>query len=59
MQSYFVVPKNIRLNSMHCFVMKIPSKQELHQITFNHLSDIGFQDFVNLYKKCIAKSYFF
>ena len=48
MQSYFVVPKNIRLNSMHCFVMKIPSKQELHQITFNHLSDIDFQDFVNL-----------
>ena len=55
MQSYFVVPKNIRLNSMHYFVMKIPSKQELHQITFNHLSNIDFQDFVNLYKKCIAR----
>ena len=38
--------------------MKIPNKRELQQITFNHSSDINFQDFVNLYKKCIAKPYF-
>ena len=25
--SYFTVPKNIRLNSMHYFIMKIPKKQ--------------------------------
>ena len=28
-QSYFAVPKNIRLNSTHYFIMKIPNKQEL------------------------------
>ena len=28
-QSYFAVPKNIRLNSTHYFVIKIPNKQEL------------------------------
>ena len=28
-QSYFAVPKNIRLNSTHYFIMKIPDKQEL------------------------------
>ena len=28
-QSYFAVPKNIRLNSAHYFVMKIPKKSEL------------------------------
>ena len=28
-QSYFAVPKNIRLNSSHYFVMKIPIKREL------------------------------
>ena len=28
-QSYFAVPKNFRLNSTHCFIMKIPNKQEL------------------------------
>ena len=58
-QSYFAVPKNISLNSIHYFVMKIPNKRELQQIAFNHLSDIDFQDFMNLYKKCTAKPYSF
>ena len=58
-QSYFAVPKNIRLNSTHYFVMKIPNKRELQQIAFNHPSDIDFHDFMNLYKKCTAKPYSF
>ena len=41
-QSYFAVPKNIRLNSIHCFIMKIPNKPELQQIAFNHSSDTDF-----------------
>ena len=45
-QSYFTVPKNIRLNSTHYFVMKIPNKRKLQQIPFSHLSDIDFQDFI-------------
>ena len=28
-QSYFAVPKNIRLNSTHYFIMKIPNKRVL------------------------------
>ena len=28
-QSYFAAPKNIRVNSTHYFVMKIPNKEEL------------------------------
>ena len=35
-QSYFVVPKNIRLNSTNYFVMKVPKKREPQQIAFNH-----------------------
>ena len=35
-QSYFRVPKDVRLNSTHFFVMKIPNKRELQQITLNH-----------------------
>ena len=58
-QSYFAVPKNIRLNSTYYFIMKIPNQRELYQIAFNHLSDIDFQDFMNLYKKCTAKSHSF
>ena len=30
--------------------MEIRKKQELQQIAFNHSSDIGFQDYINLYK---------
>ena len=30
-QSYFAVPKNIRLNSTHYFIMKIPNNRELQQ----------------------------
>ena len=58
-QSYAAAPKNIRLNSTHYFVMKISDKRELQQVAFNHSSDIDFQDFMNLYKKCTAKPYFF
>ena len=58
-QSYFAVPKNIRLNSTHYFVMKIPNKRELQQIAFNHSSDIDFQDVMNLYKKSTAAPYSF
>ena len=56
-QSYFAVPKNIRLNSTHYLLMKIPNKRELEQIAFSHSSDIDFQDFMNLYKRCTAKPY--
>ena len=58
-QSYFPVPNNIRLYSIHYFVMKIPNKKELQKITFNHASHNAFQDFMSLYKKCTAKSYSF
>ena len=54
-QSYFSVPKNIRLNSSHCSIMKILNKQEIQRIAFNHPSDIDFKDFMNLYKKRAAK----
>ena len=56
-QSYFAVPKNIRLNSAHYFIIKIPSKQELHQSAFNHSPNIDFKYFMNLCKECNAKPY--
>ena len=58
-QSYFVVPNNIRLNSTHYFITKIPNRQEFQKIAFNHSSDIDYEDFMNLYKKCTAKPYSF
>ena len=51
MQSYFKVPKDVRLNTTHFFIMKIPDKRELQQIAINHSSDIDFKEFINIYKK--------
>ena len=58
-QSYFKVPKDVRLNSTHFFIMKIPNKRELQQIAISHSSDIGFKDFIKIYKKCTDKPYSF
>ena len=51
------MPKDFRLNCMHYFAMKIPSKQEIQQIYFNHSSDIDFKYFMKVYKKCATKPY--
>ena len=58
-QSYFKVPKDIRNNSTHFFIMKITNKRELQQLAINHSSDINTQDFINIYKKCTDKQYSF
>ena len=58
-QSYFKVPKGVRNNSTHIFIMKIPNKRELQQIAINHSSDISTKDFINIYKKCTDKPYSF
>ena len=58
-ESYFKVPKDLRLNSTHFFIMEIPNKREIQQIALNHSSDIDFKDFMNIYKKCTAKPYSF
>ena len=50
-QSYFKVPKDVRLNSTHIFIMKTPNIRELQQIALNHSSDIGFKDFMKIFKK--------
>ena len=47
-QSYFKVPKDVRLNTSHFFIAKIPNKRELQQIAINHSSDISTKDFINV-----------
>ena len=58
-QSYFKVPKDVRLNSTHFFIMKILNKRELQQIALNHSPDIDIKDFMKIYKKCTKKPYSF
>ena len=57
-QSYSKVPKDVRLNSTHFFIMKIPNKRELQQIALNHSSGIDFKDFMEIYKKCTTEPYY-
>ena len=47
-QSYFKVPKDVRLNSTHFFIMKIPNKRELQQTALNHSSDINSKGFIKI-----------
>ena len=35
-QSYFSLPKEVRLNSVHYLIMKIHNKRELRNIATNH-----------------------
>ena len=58
-QFYFKVQKDVRLNSIHFFIMKILNKKELQQIALYHSSDIDFKDFMKIYKKCTGEPYFF
>ena len=58
-KSYFKVPKDVRLNTTHFFIAKIPNKRELQQIAINHSSDINTKDFANIYRKCTAEPYSF
>ena len=57
-QSYFKVPKDVRLNTTHFFITKIPNKRELQQIALNHSSDITTKDLI-IYKKYTDEPYSF
>ena len=58
-QSYFKLPKDVRLNSTHFSVMKIPNNKEIQQIALNHSSDIDFKDFIKIYSQFTAEPYSF
>ena len=48
-QFYFSVPKDVRLNSTHCLIMKINNERELQNIARNHSADSDYKDFVEIY----------
>ena len=58
-QSYFNVPKDVRLNYTCFFIMKIPNKRELQQIYLNHWPDIDIKDFIKIYKRYTPEPYSF
>ena len=56
-QSYFSVPKDVRLNSTHYLIMKINNKRELQNVAVNHSADIDYQDFIKIYRECTEEPY--
>ena len=58
-QSYFSVPKDVRLNCTHFIIFKLNKKRELQNIAINHSADIDYKDFVNIYRNCTKKTFNF
>ena len=58
-QSYFSIPKDVRLNSTHYLIMKFNNKRELQNIAINHSADIDYQDFMKIYRECTREPYNF
>ena len=54
-QSYFSVPKEVRLNSTHYLIMKTHNKRELQQIVINHSADIDSKNFLTIYRNRTKK----
>ena len=48
-QSYFSVPKDVRLNSTHYLIMKINNRKELQNIAISHSADIDYKGFLRIY----------
>ena len=51
-QSYFSVPKVVRLNCTHYTIFKLNNKRELQNIAVNHSADIDHKVFINIYRSC-------
>ena len=51
-QSYFSVPKDVRLNSTHYLIMKIDNRRELQSVPINHSADIVYKEFLKIYREC-------
>ena len=58
-QSYFSVPKDVRLNSTHYLIMKTKNKRESQSIAINYSADIDYNDFVKIYRDGTKELYFF
>ena len=56
-QSYFSVPKDVRLNSTHYLITKINNKRQLQNIAINHFADIDYQDFMEVYRESTREPY--
>ena len=58
-ESYFSVPKDVRLNSTQYLIMKINNKIELENIATDHSAGINYNDFKKIYREFTKKPFNF
>ena len=58
-QSYFSVPKLVRLNLTHYLIVKNNNKRELQNTAIDHSADIDYKDFIQMYRDCTKEPYKF
>ena len=58
-QYYYSVPKDVRLNSTHYFIIEINNKRELQNNAINHSANIDYQDLMKIYRECTKEPYNF
>ena len=58
-QSYFSVPKDVRLNCTHYILFKLNNRRELQNIAINHSADIDYKDFIKIYRDCSKEPFNF
>ena len=58
-QSYFSVPKDVRLICTHYIIFKLSNKRELQNIAIDHSCDVDYKDFVKIYRNCTKEPFHF
>ena len=58
-QSYFSVPKDVRLNCTHYILFKLNNKRDLKNIAISHSADIDYKDFMKTYRDCTREPFNF
>ena len=58
-QSFFSVPKDVRLNWTHYILFKLNNKRELQNTAINHSADIDYKDFIKIYRHCTKEPFNF
>ena len=58
-QSYFSVPKDVRLNCTHYILFKLNNRRELQNIAIDHTADIDYKDFIKIYRFCTKEHFNF
>ena len=58
-QSYFSVPKDVRLSCTHYVIFKLNNNRKLQNIAIKHSADIDYKGLVKIYRDCTKEPYNF